>query len=70
MQWLGKDGVYVGVTENSTIVDSEGKFAWEPEGFFMFAVLPRRCRNGKTRWLCTLERHSDGTYTKPADQRW
>jgi hypothetical protein len=68
--WIGKDGVHAGIAEGDAIVDSEGKFAWEPEGFFLFVFWPRRCRNGRLRWFCTLERHSDGTYTKPSDQSW
>jgi hypothetical protein len=36
---------------------------FEPLGLYVFAWLPRRCRNRKIRWLTWLERHSDGTYT-------
>lgn len=71
--WIGNPkmpGMQVGVPEGTAIMDSEGKFAWEPEGFFVFAIVPRRCRNGRLRWWCTLERHTDGTYTRPADQSW
>lgn len=32
-------------------------------GYFIFAWLPKRCRNGKVRWLAWLEKHSDGSYT-------
>jgi hypothetical protein len=43
--------------------DSERTAAWESFGPHRFAWLPRRCRNGKVRWLTTLERHRDGSYT-------
>lgn len=43
--------------------DDECRSLGEPFGWFTFAWLPRRCRNGKRRWLVSLERHSDGTYT-------
>ncbi len=32
-------------------------------GYYIFAWLPKKCRNGKWRWLCWLEKHDDGTYT-------
>jgi hypothetical protein len=43
--------------------DSEGTAVWESFGPHRVAWLPKRCRNGKVRWLKTLERHRDGTYT-------
>jgi hypothetical protein len=43
--------------------DAEGRFPWEPMGFTTFAFKPKRCRNGKLRWLCFVERHGDGSYT-------
>lgn len=57
-------GVHVGVPRGHPVMDSEGKFVWEPYGWPFFAWWPRWCRNGKVRWLTTLERHDDGTYTK------
>jgi hypothetical protein len=66
--WLGKDGMAVGLNEGDAMVDSEGRFPWEPLGFVTFTFWPKRCRNGKWRWLCFVERHSDGTYTYAHDQ--
>lgn len=43
--------------------DVECRHLAEPFGFYTFAWLPRRCRNGRKRWLCWVERHPDGTYT-------
>jgi len=43
--------------------DDEGRHMAEPFGFYIFSWRPRRCRNGKLRWLRFLERHMDGTYT-------
>lgn len=54
-------------TDNPT-ADSEGRFPWEPLGFTQFHFLPKRCRNGRLRWLCFLDRHPDGTYTYAHDQ--
>jgi hypothetical protein len=71
--WLNdtkQSGMSVGVPDGVSIMDSEGKFAWESEGYFGFHIWPRRCRNGRWRWMCTLERHADGTYTRPANQTW
>jgi hypothetical protein len=44
-------------------IDDEHRSIGEPFGFFEFAWWPRRCRNGKVRWLRSVEHHSDGTYT-------
>lgn len=49
------------------IDDSEYRLKSEEFGFFIFAWLPKRCRNGKIRWLCSVERHGvpgHYTYTK------
>ena len=43
--------------------DPEDRHIAEPLGFYVFAWLPRSCRNGRVRWLRWLERHSDGSYT-------
>lgn len=43
--------------------DNEDRHLAEPFGFYIFAWLPHRCRNGRLRWLRWLEHHSDGTYT-------
>src|SRR5262249_22786014 len=43
--------------------DWEFRHVSEPLGFYMFAWWPRRCRNGKLRWLTSVERHDDGTFT-------
>jgi hypothetical protein len=63
-------GLSVGISEGQDIVDAEGKFAWEPLGFSSYAFIPRKCRNGRWRWLCFLEKHEDGTYTKDRRQGW
>lgn len=57
-------GVSVGVRTGQELVNSEGVGVWEPEGYCTTAWLPKRCRNGKVRWLTWVDRHSDGTYTK------
>lgn len=44
--------------------DDECRHAAEPLGFYTFALLPTKCRNGKWRWLCSIEDHGDGTYTR------
>jgi hypothetical protein len=64
--WLSdakQPGVSTGVKDGGSIIDSEGRLSYEPLGVYIFAWRPRRCRNGKTRWLCWVERHSDGTFT-------
>lgn len=43
--------------------DDECRHGAEPLGFYTFAWLPVRTRNGKRRWLTNVERHDDGTYT-------
>ena len=43
--------------------DAEGRHIAEPLGFYTFAWLPVRCRNGKWRWFRWVERHEDGTFT-------
>ncbi len=43
--------------------DSEAIHFTEPYGWHLFAWTPKRCRNGKIRWLKWLERHGDGSYT-------
>jgi hypothetical protein len=53
----------VGLKPGCPEVDSEGRHVCEPLGFYTFALLPKRCRNGKVRWLCSVEAHPDGTYT-------
>ena len=63
--WVGLgDSRHLGVPAASRRRrDSEGTAAWEDFGPHRFAWWPRRCRNGRVRWLKTLERHRDGTYT-------
>jgi hypothetical protein len=68
--WIeGRNGVSVGVYEGDPLIDSEGVCVWEPLGYAMFAFWPVRCRNGKWRWFCGVDRHRDGTYTKSSG-RW
>jgi hypothetical protein len=43
--------------------DGEFRHVAEALGFYTFAWRPRRCRNGKLRWLTWIERHDDHTYT-------
>ena len=43
--------------------DEEFRHVSEPFGFFSFAWWPRECRNGKRRWLTSVEHHQDGTFT-------
>lgn len=43
--------------------DDECRHLAEPFGYYTFAFLPKKCRNGQRRWLCWVERHQDGTYT-------
>lgn len=43
--------------------DTECRHLDEPLGFYRFAWWPRRCRNGRWRWLCWVEHHLDGTYS-------
>lgn len=48
------------------VTDKEFRLEGEEFGFFIFSWLPRKCRNGKWRWLCWLEKHGYGehaTYT-------
>ena len=48
------------------IKDPEFRTGGEPFGLYVFAWLPKKCRNGKWRWLCWVERHGYGknkTYT-------
>jgi hypothetical protein len=54
----------VGVKIGTPWCDDEIRSPIECYGFHVFAWMPRRCRNGKVRWLCFVERHGDGTYTK------
>ena len=46
-----------------SMYDSELRHAAEPFGFYKFAWLPVKCRNGYWRWLSWVEHHSDGTYS-------
>jgi hypothetical protein len=62
--WVGMGNCsYLGIPATSRRRDSEGTVPWEEFGAHRFAWLPRRCRNGRLRWLRTLERHRDGSYT-------
>lgn len=62
--WVGLGNQsYLGVPSTVRRCDSEGTVPWEEFGTHRFAWLPRRCRNGRVRWLKILERHRDGTYT-------
>jgi len=54
----------VGVPAGTPWCNDEYLSPVEPYGFHEFAWKPRRCRNGKIRWLCWVERHSNGTFTK------
>lgn len=56
-------GNSAGLRPDQPTYDSEGRHAAESIGFYEFAWRPRRCRNGKWRWLCWVESHGDGTYT-------
>jgi hypothetical protein len=46
-----------------SMFDSELRHAGESLGFYEFAWKPVQCRNGKWRWLRTVERHDDKTYS-------
>jgi hypothetical protein len=39
--------------------DSEQRWLGDSLGYYVFAWRPRKCRNGKWRWLTWLERHTD-----------
>ena len=43
--------------------DSECRHVSEPMGWFTFAWWPVRCRNGKVRWLQSVEKMANGTFT-------
>lgn len=43
--------------------DAENRHITEPFGLFVFAWLPKLCRNGKLRWLCCVEQHREPTKT-------
>jgi hypothetical protein len=43
--------------------DSELRHVSEAFGLYVFAWLPKRCRNGRLRWLTWLEQHRNGTFT-------
>ena len=43
--------------------DDECRHIAEPLGFSLFAFTPKRCRNGRWRWLRFVEKHPDGTFT-------
>ena len=62
--WVGMgERSQLGIPARSRRRDSEGTAVWEDFGAHRFAWFPRRCRNGRVRWLKVLERHRDGTYT-------
>ena len=62
--WVGMgDRRFIGVPATNHRRDSEGLACWEAYGRHRFAWMPKRCRNGRVRWLKTLERHGDGSYT-------
>lgn len=52
-----------GIWASPLQIDDEDRLNVEPFGYYTFAWLPKRCRNGKIRWLTWVERHDDGTYT-------
>lgn len=52
-----------GSTVECSNYDSECRHGAESLGFYTFAWLPKRCRNGRLRWLTLVERHQNGTYT-------
>lgn len=56
-------GISAGITVAMAPYDNEGRHICEPFGFYEFAWRPRKCRNGKWRWLCWVESHDDGTFT-------
>lgn len=58
------DGVATQVRDGTPLYDSELRSCCESYGLHVFAWRPVRCRNGLLRWLTTVERHHDGTYTK------
>lgn len=60
---LRHPGIGRGETMPCADWDAEGRSIGEPVGFYVFAWLPVRCRNGKVRWLTWVERHDGGTYT-------
>jgi hypothetical protein len=45
------------------LMAKELRYTSEPFGLYIFSWVPRKCRNGKWRWLRWLEQHRDGTYT-------
>lgn len=49
------------------ISDPEFRTHDEPFGFYIFSWIPRKCRNGKWRCFCWLEKHynpnGNHTYT-------
>lgn len=55
----GEDGDYVACPD----WDSEFRHTSEPIGFYTFAWWPTRCRNGRLRWLVSVERHGPRDYT-------
>lgn len=61
--WIDRGGMGAFVPDGQPIIDTEGRLACDSLGFYFFAFWPRRCRNGKIRWLCWLEKHDDGTFT-------
>lgn len=63
--WIEVDeDLSVGVPVGTPFFDDELVAPWEYLGFATFAWLPKKCRNGKLRWLCWVDQHRDGTYTK------
>jgi hypothetical protein len=58
------DGCSAGIAVGTPFVNEEGVSPWECYGLHVFAWLPKKCRNGKTRWFCTVEKHRDGSYSK------
>ena len=62
--WVGLgDRKFIGIPTSTRRRDSEGMAVWEAFGQHRFAWVPKKCRNGKVRWLKTLEQHHDGSYT-------
>lgn len=64
VMWVDVGGcTAIGLPPTARRIDSEGTAVWESYGPHRFAWLPKRCRNGRVRWLTTLEQHHDGSYT-------
>jgi hypothetical protein len=59
-RWMHRIGDTAIFCEN---YDPEGRHVAEPYGFIEFAWRPTKCRNGRWRWLRSVEHHDDGTFS-------